>query len=393
MLSAKIRPVFTVAITLALLGVFLVFSMSSYRLETITKIVYVWKLNGTEKTDTAKTELACKFPRLLVDDPIIKPFLRKLAPITCGPKNWVYTRGDGKLYIDPIAIGKNSGMVKCNYSRVDRISTKEHYNISLIGPIENGTIAESGTIFVECRAGDGTYENFHMTVPELSEELKMRVEKNRDRLSKRKLDMNVMIYLLDSMSRVNFIRQLPKFYKLLTEKMDALEFEGMNVLGDGTQWTQIPMLTGQFPQELPEARPDYKNSVTIDYWPLMFKNFSKNGYATVMAEEPYSVFYYFYNGFEKPPTDYYLNPILAAAKHHQKIMYCMGDTPRAIEYLKFWRELYGAYGKIGGRHFSWMFESDMSHDDYNLVQKLDDQLTEHFEVSAGHGHGKCCFGH
>lgn len=330
------------------------------------------------------TELACKFPQLFVDDPIVKPYLKKYPPIECGPKNWVYTTGDGKFYIDPTAIrGNKPEMVECEYSRVDRIARKEtKYSIRLIGPIENGTRLESGTFHVQCRAGSKIYENFHMTVPELSKDLKMRVEKNRERLSERKLDTNVMIFMADSMSRVNFIRQLPKFYKLLTEKMDALVFEGMNVLGDGTQWTYIPMLTGFFPQELPEARQWYWNSLPVDYWPWIFKKFSKNGYATAIVEEPHSVFYHFYKPFVKQPTDYYPMPLIAAAQENQKIPYCMGDTPRPIEFLNFWRELYHAYGKIGGRHFSLLYETEMSHDDYNLIQTLDDQLTEHFEVSG-----------
>src|SRR6185437_13244672 len=85
------------------------------------------------------------------------------------------------------------------------------------------------------------------------------------------LNMNVMIYSFDSISRINFIQKLPKFYTFLTKNMNAYVMEGFNAVGDGTLWALIPLYTGHFQTELPEARKRFSNASYLDQRPFCSK--------------------------------------------------------------------------------------------------------------------------
>lgn len=58
------------------------------------------------------------------------------------------------------------------------------------------------------------------------------------------LGLSVIMWGMDSVSRNNFIRKLPRSYKFLTEVLGAFVLEGYNIVGDGTPQALIPILTG-----------------------------------------------------------------------------------------------------------------------------------------------------
>lgn len=59
--------------------------------------------------------------------------------------------------------------------------------------------------------------------------------------------------------------------------------------------------------------------------------------------------------------------------------YCLGDTPKSLVWLKYWKELKKMYEKYNRRTFSTLFSSETSHDDYNLVQTLDEHWMNGFK--------------
>lgn len=59
------------------------------------------------------------------------------------------------------------------------------------------------------------------------------------------LKLNVLMFGFDSLSRMTFMRKLPKSYEKL-KSLDAIVLEGYNILGDGTPQAIIPLLTGTF---------------------------------------------------------------------------------------------------------------------------------------------------
>lgn len=64
-------------------------------------------------------------------------------------------------------------------------------------------------------------------------------------LPKESLKLNVLIMGFDSLSRMTFMRKLPKAYKKL-QSLGAIVLEGYNILGDGTPQALIPLLTGKY---------------------------------------------------------------------------------------------------------------------------------------------------
>ena len=105
------------------------------------------------------------------------------------------------------------------------------------------------------------------------------------------LGYNVLMFGFDSVSRMTFMRFLPKSYSYLIKELggivmkgtvsrkqlvrsrDALNFSGYNIVGDGTPAALLPILTGQTEQELPEARRGRDGAETVDRFPWIWKKF------------------------------------------------------------------------------------------------------------------------
>ena len=102
----------------------------------------------------------------------------------------------------------------------------------------------------------------------------------------------------------------------------------------------IPLLTGLKVTEL-----NLSHESSMDNLPLIWKNFSREGYATFYSEDApqYSTFNYLLRGFSKQPTDHYMRPFqlglyMSVKMNYSKITeYCYnGKTRHAIQinYLK-----------------------------------------------------------
>ena len=88
----------------------------------------------------------------------------------------------------------------------------------------------------------------------------------------------------DSVSRMTWMRSLPKTYDYLVTVLGAVVLEGYNIVGDGTPAALLPILTGKPEQELPEARRGHKGN-TVDGHPWIWKDLKRLGYVTQYAED------------------------------------------------------------------------------------------------------------
>jgi hypothetical protein len=331
----------------------------------------------TQNYSSDAQKVACRFPHLLVDDHSLKPYLKMYPPLQCAVmKNWVFSE-DGKFYISADAAARY-GHITCDYYDIYRKGDST-WDETVHTGFANGSSLLGDVFRVQCRSSSGhQYRNLHVGV--------VKPRNITDRLAaaeSNNMGVDVLIYLIDSISRINFIRKLPKFYTLLTTELDAIVMEGFNIVGDGTPWSLIPITTGHFQTELHEARKRFKNATFVDDWPLIFKDFKKAGYMTSYAEEQpqFSFFSYKLTGFKDEPVDHYLRRFEQASvhvkKHHKP--YCLGDTPRSLVLLKWWKEKQDTYRRISLRTFSLLFSSETSHDDYNYVQVLDEHWTRMFQ--------------
>ena len=81
------------------------------------------------------------------------------------------------------------------------------------------------------------------------------------------LGLNVMMLGVDSTSRMNFLRCMPKSYQFMKEKLGAIVLKGYNIVADATTGALIPMLTGETEEELPEVRRNQRTERTVDVYP------------------------------------------------------------------------------------------------------------------------------
>jgi len=84
----------------------------------------------------------------------------------------------------------------------------------------------------------------------------------------------------DSVSRLTWIRSLPRSYQYLVDQLGATVLRGYNVVGDGTPQALLPILTGLTEQELPEARRGFAGASSVDGHPWIWKELARLGYVT-----------------------------------------------------------------------------------------------------------------
>ena len=107
-------------------------------------------------------------------------------------------------------------------------------------------------------------------------------------LPKKALGYNVLMFGFDSVSRMSWIRMLPKSYEYMI-KLGFVTLKGYNIVGDGTPQALLPILTGLKETELPEARRGYANASYVDNFPWIWNDYKKAGYVTQWAEDMQSI--------------------------------------------------------------------------------------------------------
>ncbi|ESP04838.1 hypothetical protein LOTGIDRAFT_109590 [Lottia gigantea] len=191
--------------------------------------------------------------------------------------------------------------------------------------------------------------------------------------------MNVLILGIDSMSQLSYRRKLPKTVKYL-EKLKSTILNGYNIVGDATTAALIPILTGKAEFELPEVRKSEIDSEMVDVYPLIWKKFEEQGYATLYVEDEPSlgVFNLRLTGFDKPPTDHYSRPfwlaIWESLLRTESERFCTGKTQHHHFSLQYVKDFFEKYQNVS--KFMFAFHTELSHADNNPVQYIDEDLTD-----------------
>lgn len=86
------------------------------------------------------------------------------------------------------------------------------------------------------------------------------------------------------------------------------------------------------------------------------------------------------NGFNRQPTDLYLRPYYLRAwkKHFRSSSYCYAGKARHRIMLDWTREFFQTYKDVP--KYSFNFYTEISHDDFNLVQIADQDIADFFSV-------------
>lgn len=89
--------------------------------------------------------------------------------------------------------------------------------------------------------------------------------------------INVIIIGLDSLSRIQFQRQMPRSFKFLHEQMGGIEMQGYNKVAENTYPNLVSLLTGLSADQLYESCL-FRDEGRVDTCPLIWKHFHKKGF-------------------------------------------------------------------------------------------------------------------
>ena len=92
---------------------------------------------------------------------------------------------------------------------------------------------------------------------------------------------------LDSVSRIKWLKQLPKSTEYLLNTLKSSVLSGYNIFGDGTPAALIPILTGKHESELPSTLKTDSKGLNVDVaYPFIWKTMEdKLNYSTLFNED------------------------------------------------------------------------------------------------------------
>ncbi|RXG60062.1 hypothetical protein Avbf_16512 [Armadillidium vulgare] len=175
------------------------------------------------------------------------------------------------------------------------------------------TMVKADSVFVECSFNSVVfYRNAHMFVTLKPEHVTNKMGDTMgvdDRL-------NIMIFGIDSISRMNMQRYMPKVFQYMKD-ISAIDFRGFNKNYENTYPNLCAILSGVFPWGEEFYDKFNKMGRYFDYLPFLWKNFTNSDYVTVYGEDCSFLGTFAYKdkkGFKNVPTDYYFRPFLKAAE-------------------------------------------------------------------------------
>ncbi|XP_061714896.1 uncharacterized protein LOC133523379 [Cydia pomonella] len=229
-------------------------------------------------------------------------------------------------------------------------------------------LVEDEFVRVNCSHGNKLFDSFFLFAREKKTSVKPKID----------LPYNVLILGIDSVSRLNLHRTMPKTVTFLNT-LGAVELLRYNKVGDNTFPNVIPLLLGKHATELQDTCWPNKK-MTFDNCPFIWERFQQAGFATAYGEDYAKIGTFNYNkrGFAGSPTDYYLRPFMieadtyAKTKNGGKITFCLNDKYMYKILLDYVEDL-TSLSKINLFGFFW--ENTMTHDHLNYPSVMDEDYT------------------
>ncbi|XP_075160865.1 uncharacterized protein LOC142233734 isoform X2 [Haematobia irritans] len=342
----------------------------------------------------------CKMPNL---DPylpeVMKNFHREkykpcklLDPLTRVDFNVTNQRYTLSIVNDVLPGYSKTGKVDCCYQTITRNGTgdkaDEHVSLSKCLSFVSHTSLDPSidNILVKCRAGNKqVYANGYPLMPERKE--------IRDRLNVwKKYDQDsgasdktpsVLMIGIDSISRVNLLRAMPKTARYLYEN-EWYEMSGFNKIDDNTFPNLMAVLTGMNRTTVMEKCSPYKLHA-LDNCDFIWRTFREHGYVTAYAEDEASIntFNYMKVGFVEPPVDYYLRPFLLGAEKHLEtrlksgLISCLGYKHAADFVYDYAVELARRYRN--DTFFGLFWANTFSHNDISDCTGMDEHIMQYLK--------------
>lgn len=207
------------------------------------------------------------------------------------------------------------------------------------------------------------YENLHATVVRA---------KRRKRKPKSKNDrLNVLVIGMDSMSRLNLYRTMPRTVTQLHTR-GWTELRGYTKVADNTLPNLMALLAG-----IPPGRLTSAHRKPFDGYPFLWKEFAADGYVTAYVEDQPSLatFNCHLKGFVRRPTDYYPLSFFRIAESYrqfrEKHSY-LGFKSSSDHLFAYLRDFARAHS--GDPFFGLFWVNDFSHNNLNQPSAEDAQV-------------------
>ncbi|KAH9639880.1 hypothetical protein HF086_015731 [Spodoptera exigua] len=329
-----------------------------------------------ETSFTIKTE-GCTIPGLKAFDDAIKAFNRPPTKLkSCPNANYSLVQSnETHIWINEELLGnhdipRNKNMSCCYQSFYRPNSINDVYS----SHVDDRAQYESCENFshsiqvkhefvkVTCYYNSNiTYKQYFLFARKIHEH-----KKKQTNINKTQSYYNVIIMGMDSISRLNFYRTMPKTVAYLKYK-GAIELLGYNKVDDNTFPNLTPMLLGIKETDLKRTCwPD--SNANFDNCPFIWQWFKEAGFQTALGEDTAKLgtFNFLRNGFIKTPTDYYIRTfIYEAEKNVGNILdfnsyICMGNKYFYQVLLDYILDLTALLKN--SKLFGFFWEVSMSHD-------------------------------
>ncbi|XP_063698161.1 uncharacterized protein LOC134829095 [Culicoides brevitarsis] len=215
------------------------------------------------------------------------------------------------------------------------------------------------------------YKNAHVLVRKKPEVLK-RIE---DKSSEAKKPLSVLLIGIDSVSRLNLMRAMPKTSQYLNEN-GWIEMKGYNKIEENTFPNLMAILTG-FNQTIACDVCNPQTQGKLDSCPIIWYKFRDQGYATAYAEDQRYIgtFNYLRAGFTSPPVDHYFRPFGIAAERFFSNNTCLGYKHYGELIYQYAVDLAKQYK--GKPYFGLYWTNSFSHDDVSLPSSMDEKMRDY----------------
>ena len=322
----------------------------------------------------------CKIPDVDPYDSSIRHLVMKSRAIHCNATPAITFVDKDFLRINKTALKLfyNEDLESCLYQSIHR-STQATDDLFSYGNktrwFKKDVHIADEFIRVACYGAEGSllYTNFHAFIHTKPSVEKRCTIKSKHFWERHKTNLNLIIVGVDSVSRLNFIRQMPNTRRFLLRNLSAIELLGYNKVADNTYVNLVPMFAGKFVDELPW---DETMNTPFDMYNFIWKNYSERGYRTLYAEDApkIAIFNYAKEGFHKPPADYYLRPLSLAMEEHGSIWNtnhdCIGpklETEVVLDYVSTFLDKFKK-----GSYYAFSFITRLTHDGVNKVGAADE---------------------
>lgn len=338
--------------------------------------------NTSHQSISFSKDQKCKYPQLNPFDPSILPFISHPVPLQCQRFLYspVYSQ-NATVHLNMTVLTSLHAQGLYVYFRYVSRSDKDDHSFNLFNwntmeePIslhstnysyvEIVVAANVSSIATDFRSQNAHFWTVYQLWPEVG----------AFQGSKKP---NVIIFGIDSLSRTNVMRNLPLTYAFLNDQLKATVLQGYVKMADNTFPNMLATLTGRkaFSSEL---KGHYQKD-QVDMWPFVWKNFSVNGYTTILAEEQPGIFTYKAKGFRDPPVDVYFRPMGMALTNvsvkQRQSKYCVGDKPEISHLLDNLCNVLRDFTSRQVPFFSFSFLWKISHDKVNEVEIADQILLD-----------------